>query len=104
LLRGVVNEFDNCVSEVCSNDFSKTCTDATVVADCCGGDANVCGGIVCQFPSIASIASHVTYFRAISYETLQDGYSVEVASMNDASGQNTFEVTLIVEVFVRDED
>lgn len=101
-----------CTSDAnCPRFCTGTTTQCTSNAQCtspatCGpntscGPNSACGpppctGINCEAPFADN---HVIYHKALSYETLQYGYSVEVARLSDASDQQ-FSLTLIVEIIV----
>ena len=63
-------------------------------------DNTNCEGITCE--AIGTIANHVTYFKTLSYETLQDGFSTDIASLSDnTEGDNvSLAVKLVVEIIV----
>ncbi len=57
----------------------------------------VCGGITCEAPFADN---HVIYTKSLSYETLQDGFSVDVARLTDANDGQQFSLTVVVEILV----
>jgi hypothetical protein len=42
----------------------------------------------------------VIYQKALAYETLQDGFSVDVARLTDSNDAQEFSLTLVVEILV----
>jgi hypothetical protein len=53
--------------------------------------------ITCEAPFADN---HVIYLKSLSYETLQDGFSVDVARLTDANDAQQFSLTLVVEIIV----
>ncbi len=81
-------------TDACTDDGD--CTDPdTCDQTTCG--APVCTGINCESPFADN---HVIYTKSLSYETLQFGFSVEVARLTDANDAQQFSLTLIVEIIV----
>lgn len=56
-----------------------------------------CGGITCEAPFANN---HVIYTKTLSYETLQYGFSTDVARLTDSNDAQEFSLTLIVEILV----
>ncbi|MHC5108841.1 MAG: hypothetical protein ACYTHJ_03065 [Planctomycetota bacterium] len=95
----------------CSSDSDcpRYCTDSSTECtgdtDCtspatCGPNVAcqaACTGINCEAPFPAN---HVIYAKSLSYETLQYGYSLEVARLTDSNDAQEFSVTLLVEIVV----
>jgi len=86
------NNGDCMGSETCDFD----CTGISCAAPV-GSCDFACGGITCEAPFADN---HVIYTKALSYETLQEGFSVDVARLTDATNAQQFAVTLIVEILV----
>jgi hypothetical protein len=42
----------------------------------------------------------VIYLKELSFETLRDGFSVDVARLTDANDAQQFSLTLVVEILV----
>lgn len=84
---------DDCEDdETC--DFDCTGITCAAPAGSCEFD---CGIITCEAPFADN---HVIYVKSLSYETLQDGFSVDVARLTDANDAQQFSLTLIVEIIV----
>jgi hypothetical protein len=87
----------------CDTEWDSVCAGeaATLCADLCTpGTCEVdCQGITCE--TIDTLANHVTYFKTLSYETLQDGFSTDIVSLNDQeSGESGSSTSLAVELVV----
>ncbi len=82
----------------CTNDaFCDSLVDGSVCGpqETCGPP--VCTGIQCEAPFADN---HVIYTKAFSYETLQYGFSVDIARLTDTSDAQQFSLTLVVEIVV----
>ncbi|MBI1826018.1 MAG: hypothetical protein HY287_02635 [Planctomycetes bacterium] len=79
----------------CNSDSNCTSPATCGSNSTCG--AAVCSGINCEAPFADN---HVIYSKSLSYETLQDGFSVDIAKLTDANDAQQFSLTLIVEITV----
>jgi hypothetical protein len=126
---GLPNDCDVTSSDCCSANGSAGCDDATCEAAVCAEDPFCCntdwdgvcanaaialcplqcnpvcgdfnqGGITCEV--VAPLANHITYFKTLSYETLQDGFSTDIATLSDnTEGDNvSLSLKLVVEIIV----
>jgi len=86
------NNGDCSGSETC--DYVCTGVSCPVPADSC---KYVCGGITCEAPFAQN---HVIYAKSLSFETLQYGFSVDIARLTDANDAQQFSLTLVVEIQV----
>jgi len=89
----------------CPRFCTDTSTECTSDANCtspatCGPNTvceAACTGITCEAPFADN---HVIYSKSLSYETLQYGFTVEIARLTDATDAQQFSLTLIVEIIV----
>ncbi len=102
-----------CTSDAnCPRFCTGTTTQCTSNAQCtspatcgpnttCGANSSCgsppCTGIQCEAPFADN---HVIYAKSLSYETLQYGFTVEIARLTDANDAQQFSLTLIVEILV----
>ncbi len=102
-----------CTSDAnCPRFCTGTTTACTSNGDCtspatCGANTSCgansacgpapCSGINCEAPFADN---HVIYSKAFSYETLQYGFTVDIARLTDATDAQEFSLTLIVEILV----
>jgi hypothetical protein len=47
------------------------------------------------------LLSHISYSKVLSYETLQEGFTVDIARINNASEANNLEADVFVEILVK---
>ena len=83
----------DCASPATCN-FDCTGIGCAAPAGSCGP---VCGGITCEAPFADN---HVIYSKTLSFETLQYGFSTDVARLTDSNDAQEFSLTLIVEILV----
>jgi len=86
------NNGDCSGSETC--DYVCTGVSCPVPAGSCN---YACGGITCEAPFAQN---HVIYAKSLSFETLQYGFSVDIARLTDANDAQQFSLTLVVEILV----
>jgi hypothetical protein len=79
-------------SETC--DYDCTGITCSAPAGACEYD---CAAITCEAPAPQN---HVIYLKELSFETLRDGFSVDVARLTDANDAQQFSLTLVVEILV----
>lgn len=88
-------------STVCTSNAQCTSPATCGANTSCGGNSSCgpapCTGIQCEAPFADN---HVIYAKSLSYETLQYGFSVEVARLTDSTDAQQFALTLIIEIIV----
>jgi hypothetical protein len=93
---------DTSWDSICANQAVDICPALCAPGTCQAFD---CGGAGITCATIDKVANHVTYFKTLSYETLQDGFSTDIVSLNDAAGgmdsaADSLSVKLVVEIIV----
>ena len=116
---GEASQFDSCRTATCTSGVNagEPCNPGGFESQCCpkyctgtntactsDGDCTdpatcefQCAGINCEAPAPQH---HVIYLKELSFETLRDGFSVDVARMTDADGDEQFSITLVTEILV----
>lgn len=125
LIYGKVVEFDDCPAEgqLCAGEPHDGASCANGPADCRGVETGVCSGTVCnagpnngatcvtdsdcrgtvcgecQFPN--QIGHHMDYLKSLSFESLTQGFTVDVFAMRDPDqAGDQFQMTIVVEIIV----
>ncbi len=89
-----------CCAEVCGSCTDDKCVGGPNADAACTEDADCCAGECGQCQVLIEAASMVTYFRSLSFESVTEGFTVDIGSMNDASKDNAFRTTIVVEIMV----
>ena len=127
LLWGEVREFDNCTGALCASgphpgadctgnpaaccdSVCGTCPDIPDASDVCVGgpndgasctaDGDCCGPVCGSCQVTGEPSAHVTYFKSLSFESISKGFTTDIGIMNDASTDNAFQTTIVVELIV----
>lgn len=125
LIFGKVLEFDDCPADppLCAGGPNDGSSCASGPADCCEIQTGVCSGNICnggpnhgqgcatnndcrgtvcgecQFQN--EIGHHMDYLKSLSFESLSEGYTVDVSALRDPDQTgDQFQMTLVVEIIV----
>jgi hypothetical protein len=80
-----------CLGLPCTGDVGDACT---------LNPADGTFSLECRSSTTTGPTGHLTYLKSLSYETLQDGFSTDVVTLNDQGAGEGFGVTLTVEIIV----
>lgn len=80
-----------CLGLPCTGDVGDACT---------FNPAEGTFSLECRPSTTTGPTGHLTYLKSLSYETLQDGFSTDIVTLNDQGAGEGFGVTLTVEIIV----